>query len=47
MKFLKLFVDKWVDIGYNKNVPKRDTKILQSHGLKTEVNYGKNNRKRN
>ena len=28
MSFLKVFVDKWVDIGYNKNVPKRDTKIL-------------------
>ena len=35
-----LFVDKWVDIDYNKNVPERDIKKLWSHGLKTEVNYG-------
>lgn len=38
MNFLKVFVDKWVDIGYNKNVPERDTKNYSRTDLKREAN---------
>ena len=37
MNFLKVFVDKWVDIGYNKNVPKRDTKFYSRTDLKRRL----------
>ena len=37
MNFLKVFIDKRVYIGYNKNVPKRDTKFYSRTDLKRRL----------
>ena len=37
MNFLQVFVDIWVDIGYNKNVPERDIKFYSRTDLKRRL----------